>query len=153
MPGKGARRNRAEAVQVHGDEAVSSRRRRFERPSQASTGAADSRAALEAEVVLLREENARLKAARHQRNLLERRRSPRSEGLERGNLADETAQMLVEGLVIRESLIEICHGIERSMAIFEARLDALASAADQLVPLRAQPEEPPEAGGSDDADT
>ena len=43
--------------------------------------------------------------------------------------------MLVEGLVIRESLIEICHEIERSMVIFEARLDALASAADQLVPL------------------
>jgi hypothetical protein len=136
---------------------VSSRRRRFERPSEGTPGAADSRAALEAEVVLLREENARLKAARHQRHnvgdLLERTRSLRSEGLERGNLADETAQMLVEGLVIRESLIEICHEIERSMVIFEARLDALASAADQLVPLRSQPEEPPEAGGGDDADT
>ena len=44
--------------------------------------------------------------------------------------------MLVEGLVIRESLIEICHEIERSMVVFEARLEALSSAADQLVPLR-----------------
>jgi hypothetical protein len=131
---------------------MSTRKRRFERPPAGSPGAADSRAALEAEVVLLREENARLKAARHQRqnvgDLLERTRSLRSEGLERGNLADETAQMLVEGLVIRESLIEICHEIERSMVIFEARLDALATAADQLVPLQGKSEEP-EAGGED----
>ena len=47
--------------------------------------------------------------------------------------------MLVEGLVIRESLIEICHEIERAMVVFEARLDALASAADQLVPLQRKP--------------
>jgi hypothetical protein len=130
---------------------VSQRRRRFERPSPGSPGAADSRAALEAEVVLLREENARLKAARHQRqnvgDILERTRSLRTEELDRGNLADETAQMLVEGLVIRESLIEICHEIERSMVIFEARLDALASAADQLVPLHGKPDEPERRGG------
>jgi hypothetical protein len=103
-------------------EGMSSRGRRFERPAAASPGAADSRAALEAEIVLLREENARLKA-------------------------DETSQMLVEGLVIRESLIEICHEIERSMVIFRARLDALASAADQLVPLRGKPDE--HEGGGD----
>jgi hypothetical protein len=122
---------------------VSTRRRRFERPT-AGTGP-DPRAALEAEVVLLREENARLKAARHQQHnvgdLLERARSLRAEEIDRGNLADETAQMLVEGLVIRESLIEICHEIERAMVVFEARLDALASAADQLVPLHGRPEE------------
>lgn len=122
---------------------MSTRRRRFERP--ASTAGPDPRAALEAEVVLLREENARLKAARHQQHnvgdLLERARSLRAEEIDRGNLADETAQMLVEGLVIRESLIEICHEIERAMVVFEARLDALASAADQLVPLQGRPED------------
>jgi hypothetical protein len=121
---------------------MSTRRRRFERP--ASGTGPDPRAALEAEVVLLREENARLKAARHQQHnvgdLLERARSLRAEEIDRGNLADETAQMLVEGLVIRESLIEICHEIERAMVVFEARLDALASAADQLVPLQGRPE-------------
>ena len=121
---------------------MTTRRRRFERPTPG--GAPDPRAALEAEVVLLREENARLKAARHQQHnvgdLLERARSLRAEELDRGNLADETAQMLVEGLVIRESLIEICHEIERAMVVFEARLDALASAADQLVPLQGRPE-------------
>jgi hypothetical protein len=40
--------------------------------------------------------------------------------------------MLVDGLVIRESLFEICQEIERLMLAFEARLDALAS-----TPLRA----------------
>jgi hypothetical protein len=125
--------------------------RRFERPAAASPAAADSRAALEAEVVLLREENARLKAARHKphnvESMPERTRSLRSEELDRGDLADETAQILVKGLVIRESLIEICHEIERSMVLFEARLDALASAADRLIPLRGKPEE--QDGGGD----
>jgi hypothetical protein len=116
------------------------RRRRFERPA---SGGPDPRASLEAEVVLLREENARLKAARHQQHdigdLLERARTLRAEELEPGNLADETGQMLVEGLVIRESLLEICHEIERAMVAFEARLDALVSATEQLVPLQRKP--------------
>lgn len=143
----------------HGDDAdrvAGQRRRRFQRPPPGQSGAADTRAALEAEVVLLREENARLKAAQHQRHnvgkLLERTRSLRDQELDRGNLADETAQMLVEGLVIRESLIEICQEIERSMVIFEARLDALASAADHLVPLRSAPRRAAEGGGADVAD-
>ena len=130
---------------------MTSRGRRFERPAAESPAAADSRAALEAEIVLLREENARLKAARRQPqnvgNMLERTRSPRPEELGHGNLADETSQMLVDGLVIRESLIEICHELERSMVMFQARLDALASAADQLVPLRGRPDE--QEGGGD----
>lgn len=121
---------------------MSTRRRRFER---SPPGGPDPRAALEAEVVLLREENARLKAARHKQHnvgdLLERARSLRAEEVGRGNLGDETAQMLVEGLVIRESLIEICHEIERAMVVFEARLEALASAADQLVPLQGRSED------------
>lgn len=122
--------------------APGARKRRFQRPAGGPPGAAESRAALEAEVVLLREENARLKAARHQQHdvgqLLERTRSMRTQELDRGNLADETAQMLVEGLVIRESLLEICNEIERSMVVFEARLEALSSAADRLVPLRGE---------------
>jgi hypothetical protein len=120
------------------------RRRRFPRATPGAPESSDAREALEAEVVLLREENARLKAARHQRQhvgeLLERTRSMRSEGLDRDSLGDETAQMLVEGLVIRESLLEICQEIERSMVVFGARLEALSSAADQLVPLRSRPD-------------
>jgi hypothetical protein len=87
--------------------------------------------ALEAEVLLLREENARLKAAQHQRadigRLLDRARSLPSADFDSQSLSDDTAQMLVDGLVIRESLMEICQQIERAMVAFEARLNALAS--------------------------
>ncbi len=111
--------------------------RRFGRPRTSSTdehaGAGDSLGALHAEVVLLREENARLKAAQHQRSdigrLLGRARALPSAGGDRDSLGDDTAQMLVDGLVVRESLLEICQEIERSMVAFEAKLNALASAA------------------------
>lgn len=93
----------------------------------------DPRAALEAEVVLLREENARLKQRRHEQqelgDALERARSLRSQD------ADDTGQMLVQGLVLRESLIELCRELQRAMVLFEARVDALADAVDQLVPI------------------
>ena len=44
---------------------------------------------------------------------------------DRGDIADETERLLVEGLVIRESLLELCQEIERAMVAFEARLTAL----------------------------
>ena len=85
---------------------------------------------LHAEVLLLREENARLKAQRHQDSdiatLLGRARSVRSTAEDRESVTDDTAQMLVDGLVIRESLLEICQEIERSMVAFQAKLNALA---------------------------
>jgi hypothetical protein len=91
--------------------------------------AGESLGALRAELVLLREENARLKAARHQApditGLLERARSLPGERVD--DIGDETARVLVEGLVIRESLLEICQEIERAMVSFEARLKALES--------------------------
>jgi hypothetical protein len=87
----------------------------------------ESLGALRAELVLLREENARLKAAPHQApdiaRMLERARSLPAADPE--NMADETARMLVNGLVLRESLLEICQEIERAMVAFEARLKAL----------------------------
>ena len=43
------------------------------------------------------------------------------------SVADESTRLLVEGLVIRESLLEICQEIERAMVSFEARLKALES--------------------------
>jgi hypothetical protein len=93
--------------------------------------AGESLGALRAELVLLREENARLKAAPHQASdivqLLGRARSLPSARLDDDNLADETTRVLVEGLVIRESLLEICQEIERAMVSFEARLRALES--------------------------
>jgi hypothetical protein len=91
--------------------------------------AGESLGALRAELVLLREENARLKAARHQApditGLLERARSLPGERVD--DIGDETTRVLVEGLVIRESLLEICQEIERAMVSFEARLKALES--------------------------
>ena len=114
-------------------------RRRFRRP-RPLTGPLDAEAdeteVLQAELTLLREENARLKGAQVARadvsRLLGRARSLPSSEVDPDSLSDDTAQMLVDGLVIRESLFEICQEIERLMLAFEARLDALAS-----TPLRA----------------
>jgi hypothetical protein len=108
-------------------------RRRFwrARPSNGGqhAGAGES---LQAELVLLREENARLKASQHQRpdlgRLLGRARALPAPEAHRDGVGDEAAQMVVEGLVIREALAEICQEIERSMVVFEAKLDALAAA-------------------------
>ena len=88
----------------------------------------ESIVALRAELMLLREENARLKAAPHRGadvgSVLGRARS--FPGAPNGDdIADETTRVLVEGLVIRESLLELCHEIERAMVAFEARLSAL----------------------------
>jgi hypothetical protein len=108
-------------------------RRRFRRaPAVADGGVSDTLVSLHAEVLLLREENSRLKAVQHQRadisRLLARARSLSSAEPDRDTLEDDTAQLLVDGLVIRESLLEICQEIERSMVAFEAKLNALASA-------------------------
>lgn len=112
-------------------------RRRFRRAGRSTVdegaGTSESIASLHAEVVLLREENAHLKAAQHRRSdigrLLGRARSLPSAEADRDSLDDDTAQLLVDGLVVRESLLEICQEIERSMVAFEAKLNALASAA------------------------
>jgi hypothetical protein len=108
-------------------------RRRFRRRSdpvpQAPAGA--DGAALHAELLLLREENARLKAAQHQRadvsRLIGRARSLTNAELDHDSLSDDVEQLLVEGLLIRESLLEICQEIERSMVAFEGKLNALAA--------------------------
>jgi hypothetical protein len=91
---------------------------------------ADSFEAVRAELMLLREENARLKAARHQRadvsRLIGRARSLAAAELDRDSVSDDVEQLLVEGLLIRESLMEICQEIERAMVAFEGKLNALA---------------------------
>jgi hypothetical protein len=112
-------------------------RRRFRRVGPLAVddraGVGESLASVHAELVLLREENARLKAAQHRRadvsRLLERARSLPSAASDRDGTSDDTAQLLFDGLVIRESLLEICREIERSMVAFEAKLDALATMA------------------------
>ena len=106
-------------------------RRRFARRAD-QDGENETFAEMHAELVLLREENARLKAAEHA--------GPDIEGLlaRAGRLAeatldhseseeDEATSVLVEGLAIRESLLEICRQIERVMVLFEKRLRALGA--------------------------
>jgi len=113
-------------------------RRRFRRVAgtledDGRPGAGDPLDSVHAELVLLREENARLKAAQHRRadvgRLLDRARSLSAATADSGGASDDTAQLLFDGLVIRESLLEICREIERAMVAFEAKLDALATAA------------------------
>jgi hypothetical protein len=113
-------------------------RRRFRRTAgtlddDARAGAGEPLASVHAELVLLREENARLKAAQHRRadvsRLLDRARSLPAAAADSGGASDDTAQLLFDGLVIRESLLEICREIERAMVAFEAKLDALVAAA------------------------
>ena len=109
-------------------------RRRLRREGAGSAGlsdsAAESLAAMHAELVLLREENARLRGAEHRRadigRLLGRARSLQAP-VDRDNLGDDVAQLLVDGLVIRESLLEICEELGRSLVAFEARLHALGA--------------------------
>jgi hypothetical protein len=105
------------------------RPRRFGRRRTDNAGlAVESLVALRAELLLLREENARLKAAPHRGPdvgaVLGQARSFPSVRAD-DDIADETTRVLVEGLVIRESLLELCHEIERAMVAFEARLTAL----------------------------
>ena len=111
---------------------VDERPRRFGRRRadfEALEVAGESLGALRAELILLREENARLKAAPHQApdisRLLGRARSLPAAALDDASLADETTRVLIEGLVVRESLLEICQEIERAMVSFEAKLKAL----------------------------
>jgi hypothetical protein len=82
---------------------------------------------------LLREENARLKAAQHQRadvnRLIGRARSLAAAELDQDSVSDDVEQLLVEGLLVRESLLEICQEIERAMVAFEGKLNALAARA------------------------
>lgn len=106
------------------------RLRRGDQSRPASRAAGDEAlASLQAELVLLREENAELKAAKHSEvgvgRLLERVRAVSEEAFDPENAGDETAHMLTEILVTREALRGICVEIERSMAAISSRLDAM----------------------------
>jgi hypothetical protein len=113
------------------------RRRRFRRAAQTKVveglGAAETLASLRAELVLLREENATLKASQAQApdlgGVLKRARAVSNQP-DRDDVADEATQLLVEGLVLRESLLEVCQEIERSMVAVEAKLNALTPTPD-----------------------
>ncbi|HEY6888785.1 MAG TPA: hypothetical protein VI300_13425 [Solirubrobacter sp.] len=127
------------------------RARRFARRRSDVEGPDDSLSELHSELVLLREENARLKAAEHKgpdiEGLLHRARSLSAARDDDAGMADETTKVLVEGLVIRESLLEICRQIERVMVSFEARLRALPGGQDREQDVALQPPPEPEHGG------
>jgi hypothetical protein len=123
-----------EAIGPAHDEAPDEPRRRFRRRTDrevAMAGDAESFTTVRAELLLLREENARLKAAQHQRadvsRLIGRARSLAAAEPDRDSVSDDVEQLLVEGLLIRESLLEICREVERSMVAFEGKLNALVA--------------------------
>ena len=107
----------------------------------------ESLSSLEAEVMLLREENARLKLARHHERpdlagLLGRARAVGETATDEDSATDETTHMLVEALVIREALMEICRALERSLVAYQAKLNALLDATVQRRPEPAEEEAP-----------
>jgi hypothetical protein len=127
------------------DELSAPRPKRFRRRDQQRAAAGADEETLEAalaELVLLREENARLKADRHQPkglgDILGRARSLPAVRSDAEDLADDAAQMLLEGRVLRESLLEVCTELERAMAGVKARLDALGATHEpaEAPPLR-----------------
>ena len=125
------------------------RARRFARRRSDVEGEDESLTELRSELVLLREENARLKAAEHpgpaREGLPPRGRARAGARAADAGMAAETTKVLVEGLVIRESLLEICRQIERVMVSFEARLRALPGGQDQDMALQ-----PPRESDNDD---
>jgi hypothetical protein len=82
--------------------------------------------ALQSELTLLREENARLKAEKYRRpdlgTVLEQARVIGEPSGGDGDAADEAAQLLADGLMLRETLLKVCREMNQSMLALEARL-------------------------------
>ncbi len=104
---------------------------------------------LEAEITLLREENARLKVERHRPadagHVIERMRSIRPEfatARPDGETASPPpAQVIAECLAVRNGLLEACQEVQRAMQGIRGRLGALAGdmqgrAGDRALPPR-----------------
>ena len=102
-------------------------RRRMTRGSTDATHAQTLQEA-RAELALLRDENARLSAAVHEPASLGRLVT-RARGLATAQNGhddgDDVAQMLIDGVVLRESLLEVCLELERSIAVVKRRLDGI----------------------------
>lgn len=115
------------------DETTPVRTRRFKRSGQPKASATeprpDSIPAMLAELMLLREENAWLKAAQHQPpgvgRVIERARAVPAEHDPEDN-QDDATQVLVEAHVLRESLMELTGEIQRAMARVQVALEALS---------------------------
>jgi uncharacterized small protein (DUF1192 family) len=86
---------------------------------------------LEAEITLLREENARLKIERHRPtdagHVIERMRSIRQETPAAARQEGAPpAQVIAECLAVRDGLMEACQEVQRAMQGIRGRLGALA---------------------------
>lgn len=123
--------------QVHDDTTpTEGRQPRFRRSRQPKPPAADSpeasMSAVMAELMLLREENAWLKAAQHQTpgmgQAMQRVRALPGEQPQADDREDTATQVLVDTHVLRESLVELCTEVQRVLATVQARLDELAYA-------------------------
>jgi hypothetical protein len=128
------------------------RRLRGDANAQANGATTEDETALKLQVMLLSEENARLKTARHQPSNVgtlidQMRRLAASEG--DGEVLDEAWTMLSECLVIQEGLDQACIEIQSAIGDVRDRLGALAirfengmpagtPAVGVVAPLRAQ---------------
>jgi hypothetical protein len=96
-------------------------------------GSLDDEAELRLQLMLLREENARLKAARHQPpspgTAIDRVRMLSTPATE-AEQADDAWSVLADCLVIRESLDQACVEIQRAISSVRDRLDGITDRID-----------------------
>jgi hypothetical protein len=120
------------------DEPGSRFRRRLERfkglaETHELPGSLDDEAEMRLQLMLLREENARLKAARHQPpsagTAIDRVRMLSTPATE-AEQADDAWSVLADCLVIRESLDQACVEIQRAISSVRDRLDGIADRID-----------------------
>jgi hypothetical protein len=109
-------------------------RRRLERfrglgDAEIAPGSLDDESELRLQVMLLREENARLKAARHQTagagSALERVRLLNAQA-STADAADDAWSLLTDCLVIREGLQQVCLEMQGTISAIQQRLERLA---------------------------
>jgi hypothetical protein len=102
---------------------------RFRPVDAAAAGEADQQPDVAIQIMLLREENARLKAAQHRPpdvgTLIDQMREAAAQKGE-GEVLDEAWSVLTECLVIREGLEQACLEIQVAVAALQGRLRDLA---------------------------
>jgi hypothetical protein len=123
--------------EFHGEPASRFRRRLERFKGLAEThelpGSLDDEAELRLQLMLLREENARLKAARHQPpspgTAIDRVRMLSTPATD-AEQADDAWSVLADCLVIRESLDQACVEIQRAISSVRDRLDGITDRID-----------------------
>lgn len=110
------------------------RRSKAAKSADASESPEATIAALHAELILLREENAWLKAAQHQTSgigdAIQRVRALPGERTADNDREDDATQALVDAHVLRESLVELCTQMQHALTTAKAQLAELTYQAD-----------------------